>query len=79
LGEYVEFAEKQDIVTMINLLNEIEQVSKEINVILGFSKMWGRSEEMVSIQEIDEEIKWVVGEIERKTREKASIIERMKK
>ena len=79
LGQYVEFAERQniDIIHETNLWDEIKQASKEINVILGLQELPHRyGEKTVSIKEIEDEIKVVAKTIDRKTRDKAFIMER---
>lgn len=82
LGQYVEFAEKQDIdmIHVTNLWDEIKQASKEINVILGLQELpYHYGEKMASIKEIEDEIEAVAKTIDRKTRDKAFIIERGEK
>jgi len=79
LGQYVEFAEKQDIdiIHETKLWDEIKQASKEINVILGLRELPRHyGEDMMSIKEIEDEIEAVAETIDRKTRDKAFIIER---
>ena len=81
LGQYVEFAEKQDIdiIHETNLWDEIKQASKEISVILGLQELpYHYGEKMASIKEIEDEIKVVAETIDRKTRDKAFIIKRGK-
>ena len=82
LGQYVEFAEKQDIdiIHETNLWDEIKQASKEISVILGLQELpYHYGEKMASIKEIEDEIKVVAETIDRKTRDKAFMIKREKK
>ena len=81
LGQYVEFAERQniDIIHETDLWDEIKQASKEINVILGLQELpYHYGEKTVSIKEIEDEIEVVAKTVDRKTRDKA-IIERRKK
>jgi len=82
LGQYVEFAENQDIdiIRETKLWDEIKQASKEINVILGLQELpYHYGEKMASIKEIENEIEVIVETIDRKTRDKAFIIKRSKK
>jgi len=79
LGQYVEFAEKQDIdiIHETNLWDEIKQASREINMILGLRELPRHyGENIASIKEIEDEIEAVAETIDRKTRDKAFIIER---
>ena len=82
LGQYVEFAERQniDIIHETDLWDEIKQASKEINVILGLQELpYHYGEKVSSIKEIENEIEVIIETIDRKTRDKAFIIERREK
>ena len=82
LGQYVEFAERQniDIIHETNLWDEIKQASKEIIVILGLQELpYHYGEKVSSIKEIENEIEVIMETIDRKTRDKAFIIERREK
>jgi len=77
LGQYVEFAEKQDIdiIHETNLWDEIKQASKEINVILGLQELpYHYGEKIASIKEIEDKIEALAETIDRKTRDKGSNI-----
>jgi len=95
LGQYVEFAEKQDIdlsslgksepapagtrVEGKGIIPEIKQTVMEIRQILGLFKLPSQYEGNPSLPEIDEKIKRVVERIEWKTKDKEFIIERREK
>ena len=82
LGQYVEFAEKQDIdiIHETNLWDEIKQASREINMILGLRELpCHYGENIASIKEIEDKIEAVAEKIDIKVRDKAFITERSKK
>ena len=94
LGQYVEFAEKQDIDLSSlgekhepvpagelggDIISEIKRTCMVIDRILGLSKLPSYYDETLSLPEVDESIKRVVQEIEWKTRDKEFIIERGEK
>ena len=91
LGQYIEFAEKQDTDFSPlgekpepvpagelggDIISEIKRTWMVINRILGLSKLPSPYDEAPSLPEVDESIKRVVQEIEWKTRDKEFIIER---
>jgi len=94
LGQYIEFAEKQDTDFSPlgekpepvpagelggDIIFEIKRTWMVINGILGLSKLPSPYGEILSLPESDESIKRVVQEIEWKTRDKEFIIERRDK
>jgi len=94
LGQYMEFAEKQDTDFSPlgeksepvpagelggDIISEIKRTWMVINRILGLSHPSSPYDETPSLPEIDEEIKRVVGEIEWKTRDKEFIAKRREK
>ena len=91
LGQYIEFAEKQDtdfsslgekpepVPAMAgggDIISEIKRTWMVINRILGLSKLPSPYDETPSLPEIDESIKRVVQEIKWKTKDKEFIAKR---